>query len=542
MARPITLRRTGMLKPVPQTPALVPTDVAYWAPPKGVNYVVRSSRIGVEHAWDARNWTIIDGRLEPRRPLSTVGDATSNYCEVGLFVTTDGVIHVFRMTTTTIQYWNGATWATPVGAPTLTGSASNHLSYTAWTDNGQPVMVWTNGKDGLYQWNWTTNTVSVISTTYIPKWVTTFMSRIFMGNMIENVGSLPARMRWTSKNSNTNLDNIAIPGFGYEDFLSTPEGYVDQFHAMIPVNDVQALVFKEDSTWLISETGNVDTPIRIGRQFPKLGTKAPRSFVSAPGGAIGLFKDGIYVVSESNVQNIGQAIIRRIQSNVSDFDSCIGTYDNDLKRYSLSVFDDELQQSVLYQYSFPDEAWMPHQYDLRISSLRYASSAVVGLTIDSATDTFDAAVGTIDSEVGSLETSQLFISGAGVRGYDVHKESSFSEPTVLDSESNTVAYLVTGLIQAESPLRNTTIVEIQIEYESDHSLQGTIEYSTNLGAGWLPYSVLTLDSTSGPTIKRFAKVITGHNIQLRFSITLFNSQFKLLAFVPNVLQDGKVNP
>lgn len=544
MATSINQRQVGRLQQVLQHPQLIPKDVAFWSPPGGVDYLSRASRIDPKRAYDALNWVIIDGRLEPRRPVATLGTAVSsvitlggsNICEVGIFVTKDSFIHIFRMTQQTIEYWNGTNWLTPTGVPTLTGGITDHLSYTAWNNR----MVWTNGKDGLYEWNWATNTITTISTAYIPRMVTTFMSRIFLADVLESGAQLQERMRWSVKNNNMDLNGL---GSGFEDFLSTPGGYVDQIQSIVPVNDVQALAIRENSTWVVSETGNVDAPVRIGRQFAGLGTNSPRSIVSVTGGALGLFVDGIYVVSESGVQNIGQQIIRRIQDTVVDFDSCVGSYNNDLKRYSLSVFDENIGRSIVYQYSFPDQSWMPHKYPFRITSMQYAQSPLVGLTIDSSPGTFDAATGSIDSEVGSAESSHVYFGGYETVGqYFVYNEADFSSFTVLPIEGATLAQIATGLIQAESPLRKTHLLEVQIEYESAHSLQGLIEYSVGTAGPWLEYSVQTLSPTDGPRIARFSRVITGHNIQLRFSVSLFNSQFKLLAFVPSLVQGALVNP
>jgi len=543
MPKAIGNRRIAKLQSAPNEPMLRSKPVPFWAPPKGVNYIARSSRIEPSYLWDAQDWVVIDGRLELRRPIAHLGAAAGRPCEVGSFVTTDGFLHTFFITTGTVgdpgtlKYWNGSSWILPTGAPSLTGNQTEHLSYTAWNNK----MVWTNGKDGVYELDWSSHTVTEITTTYIPKFVTTWLSRIFMGNMNESGTVLPARMRWSEKNDNTNFDDPAFPGWGNEDFLSTPGGYVDQFQAMIPVNDVQALVIKENSTWLISETGNVDAPVRTGRQFANLGSKAPRSIVSVVGGALGLFNDGIYIVSESGVKNIGQQIIRRIQSNVLDFDSCVGAYDNDLKRYTLVTFDNELQQTVAYQYSFPDESWMPQLYRYRVSSISYATSALVGLTIDSSPGTFDAAVGTIDSEIGSSESSQLYMGGGTSDGYFVYKEVATDDPTIIEP-IGTIAKLTTGLLQAGSPLQHTELLEVNIEYESGAAVGTYIEYSTDLGATWTVYSVGSLPMTTGPGTYRYTKTLIGHNIQLRFNVYLLTPEFRLLAFVPSLVVGGEVYP
>lgn len=536
MAKPIARRRVSRLQQAPNSPQMVPQSVPFWVPPKGVNYIARASRLEPSYAWDSRNFVIIDGRIQPRDVTGTIGTSTSTNCEVGVFVTKDGIIHIFRMTQTTIEYWNGATWTAPAGAPVLTGLLTDHLSYTGWNN----TMIWTNGRDGLYEWNWSSNTITLITNTYIPRSITTFMSRIFLCDVYETGAQRSERLRWSAKDNSTDFSGI---GSGYEDFLSTPGGYVDRLLTVVPINDSQALMIRENSTWLLSETGNVDAPVRGGRQFASLGSKSPRTFASIPGGAIGLFHDGIYVVTDSKVQNIGHSIIRRIQQNVIDFDSAVGVYDNNLKRYILTVFDESANRNVTYQYSMIDESWMPIEYPFRVTAMQYAISPLIGLTIDSATGTFDSASGTIDSEVGSSDTSKLYFSGYTSFGqFNVYQEVDPTDSTLLSDESDVRSWIATGLLQADTPLRYTELLEVQIEYECENSTVVTIEYSTDLGSTWSNYSSTTLAATNGPQVYRFVKVLTGHNLQLRVSVETTVGEFYLLSFVPLIVQGSLVHP
>lgn len=532
MAKAIASRFVQPYKP----PEAVAKDVPFWAPPKGVNYLARASRIDTSHAWEQRNFEILDGVIRPRRYTNALGLASSVPCEVGTFVTSDGYIHIFRMTNSTIERWNGASWVAPTNAPVLNGGADDHLSYTAWNN----TMVWTNGKDGLYEWNWSSDTVTLITAQYIPKSLTTFMSRIFLSNVYESgpAAQLSNRLRWSVKDNS--LDYTAL-GSGYEDFLSTPGGYVDKIQCTVPINDSQALVIRENSTWVISETGDVDAPVRVGRQFAGLGTQAPRSVVEVPGGAIGLFNDSIYVVTESNLQNIGQLVIRRIQERTLDFSRCCAAFDNRLKRYCLVTYDEVELQSVVYIYSMPDDAWTTHVYPYRINSVKYAQSPLVGLTIDTMTGTFDAASGTIDSETSSANSSQLLFGAMeDALNYWVIGEVEPTSTTLIDQSSQ--ASIVTGLIQASSPLEETYLLEVQIEYEADVETLVTLYYTNDLGRSWFQYSTARVPATNGPKVYRFVRVLRGHNLQLKVETPINFQGFKLLAFVPSILVGAKVNP
>lgn len=106
---------------------------------------------------------------------------------------------------------------------------------------------------------------------------------------------------------------------------------------------------------------------------------------------------------------------------------------------------------------------------------------------------------------------------------------------------NSPIVLVTGYVSAGSNLDKSRVIEIQVEYESEGAQTLIFEHSSNGGASWSAFATKTIAATSRPTILSVVQSITGHGLQLRLrSVTI--GQFRLLAFVPRVVQEARVFP
>lgn len=544
MARPKTRRDVGFVSPS-NVPGIIVNDLVHWSPPRGIDRLSPVDRIPPEFAYDLTNFLVEDGVLKSRRPFKRldVGLGQTDVVGIATFVTSDGLLHLVRFRTTTVQYWDGSAWQTPTGAPTLTGTVDDYFAVTAFGNR----MVFSNGVNGIYEWDFTTQTVTTLTTTYAAKQLTTFIGRIMGSDVRDNGGpnDFPHQVRWSVKNNSADWTGI---GSGYEDFLSTPGGYVDRQMGIVPVNDSLALVFRENSTWLMAETGNAEAPVRVSRLFAELGTQAPRSLKAVPGGAVGLFNDDVYVVSESELISIGRPIWPILQLAEEDLGRVVGGYNHRRREFALAVPVDGVFQ--LLRYSFRDKAWSRHPVPWPIRDIAYSSSPFRGLTIGTSPGTFGAATGTIGSEVGSEGGDELRLLATWSDG----KHNVFQEDTVIGSDEGDITYwkATTGIIRGANPLQETYLIEVQIKYETTRHVIGKLSLSRDKFETIETYSnPVIFPVTKRPSIVRLTKQVVGNDIQLELSVPpaaqipgfeVPENDFRIISFTARVVEGGLERP
>lgn len=522
MAKPIAKvrqphRLTGYQ---PDAPGIVVTPQPFWSPAKGMDTISRLNRLDPQYAVLIQNMRLRDGTMQSRQSLTQLGGTGDNIMAVVPFVTSDGHIWVVRFRTDGVDYYDNGSWVAVTVPGGLTGTTTDYFTYTAFNDR----LIFSNGVNGLYEWDVSFQNILKIDGGPPCKHITTFNSRLLASQVLVGGEILPTRIQWCAKN-NSRAWAVEDIGTGFEDLLSTPGGVVDQQRGVHPVSDYTAIVLRSASTWQITETGDPDAPFRFSRIYSDLGCLAPYSAVDVPGGVVALMSDGVYLISDGQVQPLSARVWRDILNSVSDYIPCVGAYDPTEREYSLLM-----PPNTIWRYSFRDQGWTRDEYAQELNYISFLKvSGTLTLTIDSSTGVIDDAVGTIDSEVGTLQPTAAYYSQPGT-GVKVFKDSTAS----TDDGTPAPIYIVTGLMQAASPLEQTLVTEVEFEYESNTLLTFFIEYRDGTNDSWHMYDSPGLVQTYGPKTGKGVKTIVGHNLQFRLR-TQEVGDWRLLSFVPKVV-------
>lgn len=337
---------------------LLPKRLSHFLEPGGLNTVTPLSRLDRKYSPDIMNLRIRDGRYIPRDGTRMLGDedAVANVVGLAHIVYGGGVERVVRWLKTKMQVWssggaypNPGSW-TDVPALVLTQSNDDdRVSWTVWNK----LILFTNNKDGLYSYDPATNTASLIAGAPAGKTVAVFNGRVIISGVLGN----PHRIQWSAKNDHT--DWIGV-GSGFEDLLSSSGSEVDSQRAVIPVSDHTAIAVRSNSVWAIYETGNPDAPFRFARLYTDFGSNAPHTLRALPGAVIGHFRDSIYIVGETQRQDIGAPIadlLREYQVG-SAGTPAMGFVDPKLQEYRYTSGSSD----KVFRFSLRYQAWTRDQY------------------------------------------------------------------------------------------------------------------------------------------------------------------------------------
>jgi len=511
MAKTITSR--GVSQPSAKLPVAAPgivvEEIPYWQTCKGVDYTHKLSRVTPEYASELRNMWIRDEFIVGRcgtGPLGgTITDSILGHVN---FITVDGVSTMLRFRVDTLERWDGSAWIIIFMKPLVTLDDR----YT-WTTFGN-CLIFSDGVHGMWQYDAETGICTLIEGAPAARHLTTFGGRVIASGVIVDGNSEPGWIVWCVKNNSHDWTGI---GSGYEPLLSTPGGDVDAQRGVQPITDYTAIVLRSNSTWTMTQTGDVESPFRFSRISPGMGTDAPYSFVGVPSATVGLMKDDVYVVSEGHTESIGAPIRRRLLENKDWMPWARGAYNPDEREYVM------LLNNIEYRYSFRFQAWTTTEMPLLPHWVEWGGKGFTGLTIDSALGTIDTPLpsdGTIDSEVGPLVSRGMIYSSYTRTIEEVvglFTDTDESDPLVPFDSPMTLA---TGLLQVGTPLEETEITEVQFEYELiDYfgSVNANVEYSIDGGASWQGYGAAIMAPTvyHGARIFAVRKSLVGHNIMLR---------------------------
>lgn len=516
----IQARQMVPLPEYSQQPGITLEPIPCWQPPKGLDYNTALNRMGREFSPQITNLWLDRGVIRSRYGTKDIGTGIADLMAVLNFINSEGVAQLLRFTTTLMQLWDGASWNTL--ASIFTGSTSDKFTFTAYNNN----LIFSNGIDGMYEYDFDTGTVTKIDGAPACRQVTTFDGRVLASNVVDPLtGSrLASRVVWSVKNNSkiwpdTTDDPLDTPeeaaqkklGSGFEDMLSTPGGQIDQQRGIWPVTDTTALAVRSRSVWQLVVTGNFDAPFRFDRLYDNLGSDAPYSIDTVPGGIIGLFNDDIYVMSQQDIRPIGSLIKDQVLAETTVLNDCAGMFDPATKQYWLT------NQSFVYRYSFTDQGWSRHQYPFGIRSVMHTKSSVTGLAIDQLPGDIDSLPGAIDSLIGTGVTIGNFF--ATTTGFVVQEDATQMDDTngVGGRAAAPIEIQTTSIQYGVSLQRNRTL-QAQIEYEAENPQTLIAEYSLDKTT-WLAYSSLEVAPTTGPVIAPFRHTIDARQFQLRIRST-----------------------
>lgn len=529
MATPIASRDKRARNDNLQVVGLKVDEPEFWSPPGGLSLTPRLARIPNTHSADISNLMLDDRVLRSRLGTSAFGPASTNVMAIVGFSNPAQVGTLLRYTTTGLDYWNGLSWVS-VDANVFSGGLNSYFEFTNWGDE----ILATNGVNKVYRYNPSTGQKGFIDQSFVGRHIATFGGRVILTSVFD--GSFKAyRIRWSVKNDNLDWTG---DGSGFEDLFSAPGGRVDEAHGCFPITDDTALIIRENSIWQMSTTGNVLAPFRFSRVISQLGTLCPRSIAEVPGGYAMVSKDNVVIVGLGQVQPIGDPIREALISSITDFNAVVGRYDQKRNEYRLAV------GSRVWRFSFRDKGWTRDDYPVQVRDFTQVLITKTGIKIDDLQGKIDDLQGKIDDLVTSLSIDGLmFVGHVGGSATVIAQEDSDATQDVDSTGASVDSAIVvaTGLIQAGSVRDKSSVIEIQLEYESGAAQTLLFEYSVDGGANWTSYSTKAIAATTGPSILSVRKVIKGHNIQLRLKSTTLG-KLRVLSFTPRIVQDARVSP
>lgn len=490
MAKPIASRFGFAVKgPDPTDPMASPQRSLWWTPCKGMNTTLPAQLLSQQQLSWAENVGVHYGMLRSRPGVRNVGTSSaSNITTVVEFNTSSGISYLVRMGFFGVEYFDGTNWnAIPGYSVPAEFTVFDKFACTAFGDK----LVFSDGLSGLYEYDPVAGVAVLIPDGPSAKHLTTFASRIVASNVKSTLGlSYVTRIQWCAKNNSHDWTGI---GSGYEDMLSTPGGLIDEQTGVYPVDDYQALVVRSQSTWQMTESGNVDAPFRFDRRYPGFGSKHRHSIVPVPGGIVGLFSDmNINFVTLSGIETIGDDIrdprwsyaglrVSRDSTNYPNL-LAVGAYSSRQKKYAIALSARSAPGGVtggftaaMYEYDFDSKSWTYKKWpDQSIHWITYSTGTLIGLTIDSSPGTIDAAgTASIDSEVASVPFGEQDVLIGASGGYVYREDRTlYHDDTTAFGVVSISQACVSNQMVATSPIDSVVLVGFKMVYQS--SVAGNI--------------------------------------------------------------------
>lgn len=528
MAKSIASRNPKALQVhrLPIVPGRAVVPVEFWRQCKGINSLVPLSEVPNEYARSITNLMIDPGFMVSRYGLVALDGDDTRVQAILSFSPEGGAGTLLRLRTDGVDSWNGSSWL-PVVDIVLNGNPTDRFTWTGW---GNELLI-CNGADKIISYNVLTGEVTILEESSPARHITTFNGRV-VASAVTDGAFRGYRVRWSVKNddrdwtSETTTDGI---GAGFEDLLSAPGGMVDEVMGVFPLTDETAIMVREHSIWQVFTTGNVDAPFRFTLMTNELGCRARHSIVRTPFGVIFPSKENIWLVTERGPQAIGDPVRKELFVAITSYPELTGVYDPRRQEYRLAI------NSIVYRYKFQEQAWTKDVYPFNVRHINFISYEALGLTFDQLTGTFDELTGTFDElgiDVG--DEGMYFINDSD--GVALHEDPAITNDNTLTSPIE----IVTGLLQAGSPLNKTGIIEAQLEYECDEAQRLFFDYSTDKGVTWTQYSYVDVVPTTGPRVTAVRKTYENHNLQIRVRSDGLG-QIKLIALSLMLVEGGRVN-
>ena len=527
MAKSIAIRQTSNSNIPVRTdePGLAVVPKTLWSPCLGLDYLNRANRVGPNHATQMLNLWLDRGVARSRYGTAQVGLAADDpVMGVVNFVAGSGIGFLVRFTTTKLQVWDGAVWS-DVGSATYTGGTSDYFAYTVFNDS----LIFSNGVDGLWDYNPTLGSLTQIDADINARQLTTLGGRV----LASGIPGAESTLMWSVKNNSHDWTGI---GSGDEPLLSTPGGQVDQLMGVWPISASVAIMIRTNSVWQVTESGDPDAPFRFERLYDNLGSRSRYSVDVVPGGVVFLGTDDIYVISDKQVESIGQLVKDTIFGEVADLTTVRGVFRPKTADYWLANAD------TVYRYSFPAKGWSRSKYTFNVRWMDESVYHLGGKTWADATGTWDDATGTWEDSRGTAQAAAFYFATDEATGNVIKEDpSSTADGYVQTGKSAQGIEIRTGVLLAGTPLEKTEIIEAQLEYEDASARVLTFAYSTDLGANWVTYSTKTTKVTTRQEIMRVMKTLSRQSIMLRITAAGLGS-LVLVSFSPFLVTEAKVAP
>lgn len=526
MAKPIAFNRNvPPLQRIPaQVPELVPQDLEYFHPPKGLDTLTPITRMSRSYSPAVVNLILRKGILQSRNAFSQYGskpsapaEATILAADVELPTALAGLQRrALRWTKTKLYIYQAGNWVATPAVHNITDF--DGVDFVTWNS----TIVYSAGTaaavPGILEYSPPTipdpqGTYRILTGSPTAEHVTLFGNRIVASAISGLFTSVGNRIQWTVKNDDNDWAGI---GSGFEDLVVMTRDTADVVMGVYPISDTTALVVRESSIWRMDLTGFADAPFTFSLLTDQLGTTARRTIRAITGGVIFLGYDDVYIVTLGGIQRIGLPGLASVFTSLgftmlgsdsggvpSTLATSWGFYDRYNRRYWLSI-----PNVGVYIYSFDDQGWT----QISLSFIPTAIAQTYYQSVDSefhgvylvrngATPTF-----TLQEDSTATVDDDLIDAGPGS---DFGIEVWSGIVRVDDSGGRRTAdQAVDG-----SPLYKTQIIEAVLEYEAGASQALDIQFLRN--GSWTTLGQVSVATTTGPSFAAVRRNVSGQDFQVR---------------------------
>jgi hypothetical protein len=478
---------------------------------------------------DLRNYRIQSQRYRVRPVLSRLNNTPLADPVVTLVYTLDQDSNelVVACTTQGIYKLSNDVFVQLTG-PTLHGDTFTRFSTSGWNKK----MVFSTGYDPVGIVDFDNGVYSFLPGAPTGPFVATFGGRIIVANS--------NRLTWCAKDNENDWTGL---GSGYEDLLAAPGGVVDAVHGVFPITDTYALVVRSRSVWAMQITGNFDVPFIFTRIWANTESIAPWSLVLTPIGVVGLFSDGVYLLSlDSPPQPIGLRV--RDIMVIPGIRQAVATYDIQQAAYCLAIPQADGVSTLVWRYYIREQRWTYDYYPFVITHL-IAANYQSALQIAQLTGQINQLVGPIYL-LGTSEQKSGLIMTDGVANHYCVRDDNWNSGVAADQYpdgtfGNTTAYLTSDILRGDSLLYSGQLIEVEVEYICNRTTTLRMEWSTDGGISWFQSGTITCTSSQYPKIGKFPGNLTRERLQIRL-ISEDAQGLQIISCHPRYAQEGKIAP
>lgn len=490
----------------------------------------------------ATNVVLSNNSYHGRKGLNTLGSAGSGEIVYAMhFTTRTGVTYFFRFFTNHVERFDGSVWATTTGLPTLTGTTEDIFTFTFWGD----LLIFSNGVDGTYVVDPTTNVGATISAAPPALWLTVAAKRL----IIAGSDTDPNTIFWSIRGDFTDFSGL---GSGSEDMLSTPGGYVDSLTGVYPVADQISFVVRSRSIWSMVETGSFDAPFQFSKSYPEIGGEFPFGVAIVPGGVIVPTKGDIHRVTMQNgVEHIATGVTdhifsglavgarRRVcgaanqQGNFYRLFVPTSTNNHRVHTCTLGTERDEPYQWTTFEYPF----------DIRAMSVGVPDFALQTDELPGDSDSLSGQ--TDDLGVTEGDTGLILIPDATNAYIVIEDATQTDNPSGRDVTVNGQRYksgfdIQTGILVSTSPLDKSLTNDMQVVIISNRDCIVKVAFSGDGGDTWEQEQNIRVEASDKPKVYRATCNLERDSLLMRVR-SLDSGSIQMTLMSPSVVGGAMVN-
>jgi hypothetical protein len=309
------------------------------------------------------------------------------------FAKNDGTVKLIRLTPTTINSLESATWTPITSGSPIGGDEDDRFSTVVADDR---FFFANNGVDTIQEIDTTANTYSQLGNAPEYKYITGFGDRIVGANL---GGAMPNAIQvgWSGNLNYDEWSPLVDKTSGSIPLVDSSSDLADFISGIFGFDNTMQII-RERSIWEVSLTGAPTSPFNFYSKVPNIGSDCPWSIARIPFGLAFLdFRTREVYTSLLNgqLEGIGGPIINTLISQVNDPKKVFGSYNQKESEYSICLLDSTTSVVKAWTYSFIEKVWWYEEY-INISSISDLDYLSGSLSIDELLGSIDQLVGDID--------------------------------------------------------------------------------------------------------------------------------------------------